>query len=135
MSSNKNLTAAAVIALVGASIGIAGSSSQAHDTGVPSPSDGIRCEIKSQHHANTVTLTGVVFAPDARGGSYTLKVAKVGDGGNTAIKQSGEFTTQSDAQTQLGVVTLGGDGSYLAKLTVVTNGQTYECQKRVGGSL
>ena len=33
----------------------------------------------------------------------------------------------------LGVVTLGGDGSYTAKLKVHADGETFTCAKRVGG--
>lgn len=96
----------------------------------------VRCEIQIKERGNSLTLEGVVVAKAAIQGSYQLHVSKSAGAGNSDITQSGDFTAAADAQTSLGVVTLGGDGgSYDAKLKVTSQGRSYDCSRRVRGVL
>lgn len=96
----------------------------------------VRCEIQIKERGNSLTLEGVVVAKAAIQGSYQLHVSKSAGAGNSDITQSGDFTAAADAQTSLGVVTLGSDGgSYDAKLKVTSQGRSYECSRRVRGVL
>jgi hypothetical protein len=95
----------------------------------------VRCEIRVTKHGGSVTLEGVVVGRTSIQGSYTLRVSKSGGGGSSDIDQSGNFSAVSGASTTIGVVSLGGGGSYVAKLKVTADGRTTECTERVAGAL
>jgi hypothetical protein len=95
----------------------------------------VRCEIQVSEHGSGVSLEGVVYAKSAVEGSYRLRVSKAGGSGSSDIDQSGDFSAGPGAAASLGNVTLGGDGSYVARLRVTVDGRSVECTERVGGML
>jgi hypothetical protein len=96
----------------------------------------VRCEIKVKDQGGTVALEGIVRADATTQGSYHFRVIKSGGGGSANIDQRGEFKAGPDNPGQLGSVMLGSNGgTYVAKLTVTADGQTFECSEKVGGSL
>lgn len=99
-------------------------------------SDGVRCEIAVEQQAGRITLEGFVDAASNVSGSYELLVSQSGGGGNSNIKQGGEFSAGAGSRTPLGTVVLGGDGgTYTAKLKIKWNGKSAECRENVRGSL
>ena len=99
------------------------------------PASAIRCEIKASRSGSAITLEGLVFAKRAVEGSYNLSVKKSGGAGQSNIKQSGAFTATPGTPASVGTVTLGGEGTYSATLSIAGDGTTWECTKRVGGAL
>jgi hypothetical protein len=96
----------------------------------------IRCEIKVRDQGGSVSLEGAVFADKAIQGAYHFRVNKSGGGGSANIDQRGEFTAGPDAPERLGSVALSANGgTYIAKLTISADGQTFECSEKVGASL
>jgi hypothetical protein len=96
----------------------------------------MRCEIKVKNQGGNVALEGIVRADAATAGAYHFRVNKSGGGGSANIDQRGEFKAGPDNPGRLGSVTLGSNGgTYVAKLTVTADGQTFECSEKVGGSL
>lgn len=96
----------------------------------------LRCEIKVKDQGGNVALEGIVRADAATEGAYHFRVSKSGGGGSANIDQRGDFKAGPDNPGRLGSVMLGTNGgTYVAKLTVTANGQTFECSEKVGGSL
>lgn len=96
----------------------------------------VRCEIKVKDQGGSVSLEGLVFVEKVTQGAYHLRVGKSGGGGSASIDQRGDFKAGPNAPERLGTVTLGSNGgTYIAKLTITTDGETTECSEKVGGSL
>ena len=93
----------------------------------------ISCDIRVSHAGGLIDLKAVVSAEAATSGSYRLRV--VSSGSNSShIDQSGEFSVVNGS-TIVSEVSLGGRGTYTARLTVTADGRTTECSQKVGGSL
>jgi hypothetical protein len=95
---------------------------------------GLSCDIEVSHSGGGVTLKGVVTSGVAADGTYTLKVTSAGSGSSN-INQSGDFSVGAGRAAQLATVSLGGNGSYQARLSVTVDGHTTSCAERIGGSL
>ena len=94
----------------------------------------VHCEIQVKPLGGGIELQGIVFASTPVQGAYELQVSKSGGGGSSNINQGGDFDASPNAPARLGVVTLGGDkGTYRARLKVMWNGKTIQCEKSVGG--
>ncbi|MDX2257882.1 MAG: curli-like amyloid fiber formation chaperone CsgH [Hyphomicrobiaceae bacterium] len=91
----------------------------------------VSCAIKASHGGGGVTLRAVVNAPDAVSGTFRFRVAKSGGGGGANIDQSGDFSGAGS----LAEVSLGGDGTFLARLSVTAAGKTIECSEKIAGAL
>ena len=95
--------------------------------------DPLSCEIQVSRSGNLVGLKAVVSAPGATSGSYRLRV--VSSGGNSSnIDQSGDFSV-SGGSAVVSSVSLGGSGTYTARLSITADGRTTECSQTVSGSL
>ena len=93
----------------------------------------LSCDIQVSRSGSMVGLEAVVSAPNATSGSYRLRV--VSSGGNSSnIDQSGDFSVKGGSAI-VSKVTLGGSGTYTARLSVTADGRTTECSQRVSGSL
>ena len=93
----------------------------------------LSCDIQVSRSGSLVGLNAVVSAPNATSGSYRLRV--VSSGGNSSnIDQSGDFSVRGGSAI-VSTVTLGGSGTYAARLSVTADGRTTECSQRVSGSL
>jgi hypothetical protein len=93
----------------------------------------LSCDIQVSRSGNLVGLKAVVSAQDATSGSYRLRV--VSSGGNSSnIDQSGDFSV-SGGSAIVSTISLGGSGTYTARLSVTADGRTTECSQRVSGSL
>jgi hypothetical protein len=93
----------------------------------------LSCDIQVSRSGNLVGLKAVVSAQDATSGSYRLRV--VSSGGNSSnIDQSGDFSVRGGSAI-VSTVSLGGSGTYTARLSVTADGRTTECSQRVSGSL
>jgi len=96
----------------------------------------VRCEIRAATTNGMIALQGVVHADVTTSGSYKFRVASAGGSGNSNIQQGGGFSVGPDMPAMLGKVMLGNNGSvYEARLKVTSNGKTYECAERVGGTI
>ena len=93
-------------------------------------SGSIRCEIHANPSSGGVALEGIVYAKSAVQGSYTFRVSKSGGSGSSDINQSGDFSAAPGAPGSLGTVSLGGGGSYRARLEVTTDGGSASCSER-----
>ena len=76
------------------------------------------CEIRAEKVSGGVRLQAVAFSSTAAAGDYEFVVAKSGGGGTSNTSQSGDFESGAAAESVLSEVTLGGGGSYEARLTV-----------------
>jgi hypothetical protein len=95
--------------------------------------ESMSCNIQVSRSGNLVGLKAIVSTPSAASGSYHLHV--VSSGGNSSnIDQSGDFTV-SGGPAVVSSVSLGGSGSYTARLSVTADGRTTECVQRVSGAL
>ena len=93
----------------------------------------LSCDIQVSRSGSLVGLKAVVSAQAATSGSYRLRV--VSSGGNSSnIDQSGDFSV-SGGSAVVSSVSLGGSGTYTARLSVTADGRTTECSQRVSGSL
>ena len=93
----------------------------------------LSCDIQVSRSGSSVGLKAVVSSQDATSGSYRLRV--VSSGGNSSnIDQSGDFSVKGGSAI-VSTVSLGGSGSYTARLSVTADGRTTECSQRVSGSL
>lgn len=93
----------------------------------------VSCDIQVSRSGGLVGLKAVVSAQDATSGSYRLRV--VSSGANSSnIDQSGDFSVRGGSAT-VSTVSLGGSGTYTARLSVTADGRTTECSQRVSGSL
>jgi hypothetical protein len=107
---------------------------QAMDTGDAQAGGSVHCEIEVKRAGGGVQLQGVVHARQAGSGEYDLEVHASGGGGSSRIRQSGDFSAEAGEAARLGVVQLSTDGgSYEATLSVNWNGETFRCEKRIGG--
>jgi hypothetical protein len=93
----------------------------------------IACSIQVSRSGGLVGLNAVVSAQDATSGSYRLRVTSSG-GNSSNIDQSGDFSL-TGGTTVLSSVSLGGSGTYTARLAVTADGRTTECSERVTGAL
>ena len=93
----------------------------------------LSCDIQVSRFGSLVGLKAVVSAPGATSGSYRLRV--VSSGGNSSnIDQSGDFSV-SGGSAVVSSVSLGGSGTYTARLSITADGRTTECSQTVSGSL
>ena len=91
------------------------------------------CDIQVSRSGGSVGLKAVVHAAEATWGSYRLRV--VASGGNSSnIDQSGDFSI-SEGSAVVSSVSLGGSGTYTARLSITADGRTTECSQKVSGSL
>ena len=91
------------------------------------------CDIQVSRSGGSVGLKAVVNAQEATSGSYRLRV--VSSGGNSSnIDQSGDFSI-SEGSAVVSSVSLGGSGTYTARLSITADGRTSECSQKVSGSL
>ena len=93
----------------------------------------LSCDIQVSRTGSSVGLNAVVSAREATSGSYRLRVVSTG-GNSSNIDQSGDFAVRGGSAT-VSTVTLGGSGTYTARLSVTADGRTTECSQRVSGSL
>ena len=93
----------------------------------------LSCDIQVSRSGSLVGLKAVVSASGATSGSYRLRV--ISSGGNSSnIEQSGDFSV-SGGSAVISSVSLGGSGTYTARLSITADGRTTECSQRVSGSL
>ena len=114
-----------IVSLAGALVQSAAPASAARDA--------LSCDIQVSRSGGSVGLNAVVSAETATSGSYRMRVVSSGSNGSH-IDQSGEFSVDGGS-TVVSSVSLGGSGTYTARLSVIANGRTTECSQRVGGSL
>ena len=95
--------------------------------------DPVACEIRVSHAGGLVDLKAVVSAEAATSGSYRLRVVSSGSN-SSSINHSGEFSV-GNGSTVVSSVSLGGSGTYTARLSVTADGRTTECSRKVGGTL
>lgn len=98
-----------------------------------SPDGLLACELRTGTHNGTTTIEGIVHAAESVAGSYRLSVDSAGGSGGSRINQGGEFAAAPDAPATLGRVTLGGGGTFDARLEVDAAGSTVTCRAPVGG--
>lgn len=115
-----------------AAAGVVAATAQSNTTAAAGSSP-VRCEIEISQAPGSVDLQALVSSRVAASGTYRLRVSKSG-GGTADIDQSGDFSITSGSEV-VGAVSLGGTGTYSARLTVIANGQKIECSKRVSGVL
>ena len=93
----------------------------------------LACDIQVSRSGSLVGLKAVVSASGATSGSYRLRVLSSGSNSST-IDQSGDFSVRGGSSV-VSTVSLGGGGSYAARLSVTADGRTTDCSRSVGGSL
>jgi hypothetical protein len=96
-------------------------------------SGALSCDIQVSRSGSMVGLKAVVSAQNATSGSYRLRVASSG-GNSSNIEQSGDFSVDSGSAV-VSSVSLGGSGTYTARLSVTADGRTTECSQKVSGRL
>lgn len=106
----------------GATIGAAGAA----------PDGPAACEIVAQRQGASLQLTALARAERAVTGSYTFEVAST-RGGNTRIRQGGDFTAGPGRPATLGTLGLDAGAIYDATLELKVGGRTMACTERVGG--
>jgi hypothetical protein len=127
-----NLTRFTLLAALAAT-GFAFAPTPEPSTATAGPSD-LTCAIDVARSRDGVTLRPVVTTDRPLTGRYRLSVTSRGGGGGSDIDQSGEFEAYG-TRTVLGTVSLGGGGSYEARLTVTVGGRRIECLERIGGAI
>lgn len=97
--------------------------------------NGLGCEINVARGSGGVSLSGVVHANKDVEGSYAFRITKSGGGGSSDISQSGDFSVAAGSSESVGSVSLGGDGSYRARLDIRTPLGSTSCSQRIWGGL
>lgn len=100
-----------------------------------SAGDPLHCEIQVTEHASSIALDAVVLSSTAASGTYEFSVSGGSGDGNSDIAQSGEFSVAAGSESSVGQVTLGNNGTYVARLAVTSGSSTHRCTKRIAGSL
>jgi hypothetical protein len=95
----------------------------------------LSCAIEVGRSSGGIEMQAVVVGAAGNSGNYRLVVRKTGGGGSANIDQSGEFALGAGGSRELATVSLGGDGRYIARLSVSAGGRTAECTKNVSGAL
>lgn len=90
---------------------------------------GVRCEIDVTEGKGGVVLKGRVYAKTDVEGSYRMRVSST-SGSN--INQSGDFAASPGSPGDLGLVSLGGSGSYNARLELSWTGGSTTCSEKGG---
>ena len=93
----------------------------------------LSCDIQVSRSGSMVGLKAVVSAQNATSGSYRLRVASSGSNSSN-IEQSGDFSVDSGSAV-VSAVSLGGSGTYTARLSVTADGRTTECSQKISGRL
>jgi hypothetical protein len=121
-----------VIVAALAAIGALGAS--AHQSApATAANEALSCDIQVSRSGSLVDLEAIVSSGGSASGSYRLRV--VSSGANSSnIDQSGNFSIGGGAAV-VSKVSLGGRGTYIARLSVTANGRTTECSQRVSGAL
>ena len=101
--------------------------SQAHEN----TSEGT-CSIDTTAGRGTLMLTGVAKGNPGETGQYHLTIKGGGAGGSTSTSQGGAFEIGPDGIAETGRVTLGSDGVYDARLQYRIDGETFDCEARIG---
>lgn len=96
-------------------------------------SKALACDIEVKRFDGMVEVQAVVSAPRPTTGTYSLRVAKSGDG-SANINQAGEFSV-GQGPSVVSSVSLGGSGSFTARLAVSADGQHAGCSEKLSGSL
>lgn len=97
------------------------------------PSSPPSCQIDVSRLGGTVQIKAIVSAKGQKSGSYRLIVGSSG-GNSSRINQSGDYFVDNGS-TVVGEVSLGGRGSFNARLVVSADGQSVGCTRRVSGAL
>ncbi|MCF6320943.1 MAG: hypothetical protein L3J32_04155 [Rhizobiaceae bacterium] len=93
----------------------------------------VYCEILTTTSRGMTTLEGVLHTDKEISGTYTFKVKSAGNGGNSNIRQGGEFHAEPDEAVTLGKVMLSSKGtSFDATLKISTNAKTIRCSQHIG---
>lgn len=92
-------------------------------------SGAVTCQLRMEGSGSASRLTGIVHAKAPVDGSYRLRVTSSGNGGGSNITQSGEFSATPGVPATLGVVSLGGGGTFQAELQVSWSGGTVRCTR------
>lgn len=97
-------------------------------------SDGAQlCEIKATSEAGMVRLDAFAHTDRHVGGTYSFHVEKSGDGGRSAINQSGDFDARAGHPELLSSVTLDSRGAeYRVTLDVMIGDKSFSCTKQTG---
>ena len=94
---------------------------------LPAAAGPVRCEIQVSGGGSAVSLEAVVLSTARAEGTYQLQVS----GSGSDIAQSGPFSVAAGGKSSLGAVTLAGDGSYVARLSVTSSAGSSKCTKRL----
>ena len=119
---------AALLALVA----VAGCSAGATETAMSG--DSVSCEIDADASGRTLVLQAVIHADRDVTGSYRFQVNGGGSGGSANVSQGGGFNAGPGDDARIGKLMLGNRGGiYDVRVDISAGGQSYVCEKRVGG--
>ena len=90
------------------------------------------CDIRVAYEDGGLVLEGLVFAPAPVAGSYELVVEQGSHGGQSSIRQGGEFTAAPGSDPSLGMVSLPGGDGYTATLIVHWDDGAPDCTRHAG---
>ena len=128
MSRFPALVGAVVILGAACTASLATSSRSDHAQGDASPD--LVCELHLTESAGQVHLRAQATSPAARSGTYRLEVLHRGSGGQSQIKQGGEFDLRAGETTTLGEASFSGTARQIsADLTLQSGALTRRCSK------
>lgn len=113
-----SIWAACMVASLGAAFAAAGA--------VQAGSQQVQCEIATRSSGSMTVIEGLVHAPKAVSGTYSMKVS----GPGTNISQAGEFEASAGKTLVLSSVSLSGTGQRVS-LDVTADGEKLSCSQRI----
>lgn len=97
---------------------------------MPPDPPALRCELTQQVENGTISITGLVYASEARAGTYQLRIVKSGPAGTSMLNQGGAFTIRPPEAAQVGRMAFSVEvgGAYTAQLRVTSGESSAECE-------
>ncbi|HUH77215.1 MAG TPA: curli-like amyloid fiber formation chaperone CsgH [Devosia sp.] len=123
MSLNRRLTSIAALGLGLAALAVTGGMANA----LNHPAASGECGIVTSQHNGMLVIEGQVLSPVALRGSYEFAVQSRSKGGNSNIRQGGEFSAPADQPTTIGQVMLNADAQYQIDFSISHGGKTIDC--------
>lgn len=113
-------------------LGIAWSAAAGGDLSPGGYASGPSCDIRVARAGGNLVLEGLVMTSVPATGSYELRISQSGYGGQSSIRQGGEFEAAPGIDPSLGLVSLPAKGGYAATLVVRWHDGAPDCTRHVG---
>lgn len=95
-------------------------------------SDTLRCDIVEHTQNGMRSFEGLVTAPKATSGQYTLVLKSQRNGNSSTISQGGAFAIPADAPVPVGRIMIDASARYTLDLSITVGSETLDCAPWTG---